>query len=173
MRAEKLRRGGVWSFCALAIAILLAQSYVLPKDGFKPFALKTLDGSPKTLRDYLNKATLVTFFFPTCGYCNGEFPHLQKIYDRYKDQGFSLVSINIMPDQNSLIADWQSTHQFTFPVLIGARLEALQRDYDIRATPSHFLLDSKGKVILKQTGYKPGDEKVLEENIEKALNSAP
>jgi thiol-disulfide isomerase/thioredoxin len=172
MRAKKLRRGGVWFFCALAITLLLAQNYVLPKEGFKPFALKTLEGSPKTLQDYLNRATLVTFFFPTCGYCNGEFPHLQKIYDKYKDQGFSLVSINIMPDQNSLIADWLSSHQYKFPVLIGATLEALQKDYDLRATPTHFLLDSKGKVLLKQTGYKAGDEKILEDKIQKALSPA-
>ena len=149
--------------------LLLAFVPAFAKDSFKPFALKTLDGSPKTLRDYLNKATLVTFFFPTCGYCNGEFPHLQMLYDKYKDQGFNLVSINIMPEQNSMIADWQSSHHYTFPVLIGAKLEALQRDYDIRATPTHFLLDPKGKVILKQTGYKAGDEKALEESIEKAM----
>jgi len=83
-----------------------------------------------------------------------------------------LVSINIMPDQNSLIADWLSNHQYKFPVLIGATLEALQKDYDLRATPTHFLLDSKGKVLLKQTGYKAGDEKILEDKIQKALNPA-
>jgi glutathione peroxidase-family protein len=160
-------------YCVFAAVVLLASSLAFGKDSFKPFALKALDGSPKTLRDYLNKATLVTFFFPTCGYCNGEFPHLQKLYDKYKDQGFSLVSINIMPEQNSMVADWQSQHQYTFSVLIGAKLEALQRDYDIRATPTHFLLDAKGKVVLKQTGYKTGDEKVLEESIEKALSSTP
>ena len=160
-------------FCVLVVLLLLASSLAFARDTFKPFTLKALDGSPKTLRDYLDKATLVTFFFPTCGYCNGEFPHLQNLYDKYKDRGFVLVTINIMPEQNSMVADWQSTHKYTFPVLIGARLETLQRDYDIRATPSHFLLDSKGKVILKQTGYKAGDEKVLENSIEKALSSTP
>lgn len=173
MRGRKLRSGGVRFLCALATALLLAQNYVLPKEGFKPFALKTLEGGPKTLQDYLNKATLVTFFFPTCGYCNAEFPHLQKMYDKYRDQGLSLVAINIMPDQTSQIADWISTHQYTFPVLIGAKLETLQRDYDLRATPTHFLLDSKGKVLLKQTGYKAGDEKTLEDKIQNALSPAP
>jgi thiol-disulfide isomerase/thioredoxin len=173
MPLAKSRRSVLWQFCALAIVLSLAQNYVSAKDSFKPFALKALDGSPKALKEFLNKATLVTFFFPTCGYCNGEFPQLQKLYDKYKDQGFTLVAINIMPEQNSLIADWQSTHKYTFPVLIGAKLDALQRDYDIRATPSHFLLDSKGKVILKQTGYRAGDEKVLEDDIEKALTSTP
>ncbi len=137
------------------------------------FALRTLYGSPGTLQEYLNKVTLVTFFIPTCGYCNGEFPHLQKFYEQYRDQGFSLVAINIMPDQDSLIPDWLRTHKYTFPVLRGAKLDKLQKDYDLQATPTHYLLDSNGKVILKQTGYKQGDEKLLEEDIEKALNAAP
>jgi glutathione peroxidase-family protein len=173
MRVRKLRRGGLCVACAFAVAILLTQDDTLSKERFKAFALKTLDGSPKSLKDYLNKATLVTFFFPTCGYCNAEFPHLQKIYDTYKERGFSLISINIVPDQNSLIAEWQAKHQYTFPILIGARLEAMQKEYDLKMTPTHFLLDSKGNVILKQNGYTPGDEQILEDTIQKALNSAP
>jgi peroxiredoxin len=152
---------------------LLAPNLIFSKDSFKPFKLKSLEGSPKALQDYLNKATLVTFFFPTCGSCNAEFPHLQKIYDKYREQGFSLVSINIVPDQSSMVAEWQTKHQYTFPALIGARLESMQKDYDLQMTPTHFLLDSKGKVILKQSGYTPGDEKSLEDSIQKALNLVP
>ncbi len=159
--------------CAFGILLLLMQGYVLSKDGFKPFTYKTLEGSSKSLKDYLGKATLVTFFFPTCGYCNAEFPHLQKIYDKYRDRGLAMVSINITPDQNSMIPDWRSKHEWTFPVLVVAKQEAVENDYDLNATPTHFLLDSKGKVLLKQTGYRPGDEKVLEERIQKALSQTP
>ena len=173
MQAMKRRESRILCYCVVIVVLLLASSLAFAKDNFKPFALKALDGSPKTLKDYLDRVTLVTFFFPTCGYCNGEFPHLQKLYDKYKDRGFNLVSINILAEQNSMVPDWQHTHQYTFPVLIGAKLEALQRDYDIRATPTHFLLDAKGKVILKQTGYKAGDEKFLEETIEKSLSPMP
>jgi len=41
---------------------------------FKPFRLKTLDGKKKTLKDFSNKVTLVSFFFPRCPYCNVELP---------------------------------------------------------------------------------------------------
>ncbi len=152
------------AFCALLIPASAASK-------FKAFSLQTLDGESKSLSGYLNKLTLVTFFFPTCGYCNGEFPHLEQIYDKYKDRGLTMVSINIMPDQNSLIAAWKSKHKYTFPVLIGAPLEQLEKDYDLRATPTHFLLNSHGKVLLKQTGYKPGDENILEEKIRTILAS--
>jgi thiol-disulfide isomerase/thioredoxin len=155
---------------AAVLVMLIASGPLQSADAFKPFALRTIDGIPRELKDYLNKVTLVTFFFPTCGSCNAEFPRLQKIYDKYREQGFSIVTINIVPDQESLIAEWQEKYRYTFPVLIGASLEHLQKAYDLQRTPTHFLLNAQGKVILKQSGYVAGDEMTLEDKIQKTLN---
>ena len=142
-------------------------------DKFKPFKLKTLDGTQKTLQDFQNKATLVEFFYPRCPYCNVALPEIQKIYDKYKDRGLSVVWINVLPEENKLIAKWQEEHHFTVPVLIGASQESLQRDYRLIATPTSYLLGEKGEVLLYQSEYKSGDEKVLEAKIAEALNIAP
>lgn len=172
MHTQRTKKSGAWIFWVVSAVILLAPTTIFSKDSFKPFKFKTPEGSQKVLKDYLGKATLVTFFFPTCEYCNQEFPHLQKMYDQYKDQGLSAVAINIVPDQNPLIAGWQKEHQYTFPILIGATVDGAGKDYDLKMTPTHFLLDPQGKVLLKQNGYKPGDEKTLEEAVKKALSGA-
>jgi thiol-disulfide isomerase/thioredoxin len=140
---------------------------------FKPFTLKTLDGKKKTLADFSNKVTLVNFFFPRCPYCNVELPEIQKIYDRYKDNGLSAVWINILPEEERLIAGWQMAKNLTVPVLVGGSQEPLQRDYHIESTPATYLLDGNGRVLFHEDGYKPGDEKVLEAKIAAALNVAP
>jgi cytochrome oxidase Cu insertion factor (SCO1/SenC/PrrC family) len=140
---------------------------------FKPFNLKTLDGKKKTLKDFSNKVTLVTFFFPRCPYCNVELPEIQKIYDKYKDKGLSAVWVNILPEETSLIAGWQMTKNLNVPVLVGASQESLQRDYNINSTPSSYLLDENGRILLREDGYKPGDEKILEAKIAGALGIAP
>lgn len=149
----------------------------LPADAsstsFRPFNLKTLNGQKKTLKDYSNKVTLVSFFFPRCPYCNVELPEIQKIYDKYKDRGMSAVWINILPEEVGLIAGWQMAKNLTVPVLIGASQESLQRDYRIESTPSSYLLDENGGVLFRADGYKPGDEKTLEAKIEAALHIAP
>ena len=139
---------------------------------FKPFTLKTLDGQKKTLQDYSNKLTLVNFFFPRCPYCNVELPAIQKIYDKYKDKGLSVVWINILPEEVGLIAGWQMARNLTVPVLIGASQESLQRDYRIQSTPSTYLLDRTGKVLMHKDGYQAGDEKALEDRIGEALTAA-
>lgn len=143
-----------------------------PIDVFKPFNLKTIDGQKKTLKDYSNKLTLVNFFFPRCPYCNVELPEIQKIYDQYKGQGLSAVWINILPEENGLIASWQAAKNLSVPVLIGASQESLQRDYRIESTPATYLLDENGRVLFHADGYQPGDEKTLAAKIEARLKPA-
>jgi thiol-disulfide isomerase/thioredoxin len=142
-------------------------------ENFKPFRLKTLDGTDKTLQDYSNKVTLVSFFFPKCPSCNVELPEEQKIYDKYKDKGLSMVWINILPDQEELVAGWAIKRRLTVPVLVGASQESLEKDYRVTATPTSFLLGEKGEVLFRQNGYKKGDEITLESRIVQALNIAP
>ena len=142
-------------------------------DKFKAFNLKTLDGTEKSLQDYTNKVTLVSFFFPRCPSCNAELPEEQKIYDKYKDKGLSMVWINILPDEEELVAGWQLKRHLTVPVLVGGSQESLEKDYRVTATPTNILLGEKGEVLFRQSGYKRGDEKIIEAKIVQALNIAP
>jgi thiol-disulfide isomerase/thioredoxin len=153
---------------ALVAAVATLQP-VTGAEGFKPFKkLKALDGSQKSLGDVLGpKATLVVFFFPTCPFCNAAFPEVQKIYDRYRGQGLSMVWINVLPDEEKLIAPWRAQHGYTAPVLLGNR--SVANDYKLRMTPTHFLLDAKGAVLATHAGYSAGDEKTLEHDVQQAL----
>jgi cytochrome oxidase Cu insertion factor (SCO1/SenC/PrrC family) len=151
----------------LLLAAVAMQDRAAAAESFKPFKLKALDGSERSLPDVLGKATVVVFFFPTCQYCNAAFPEVQKIYDAYKDRGLSMVWINVVPDEEKLIAAWRAAHGYTVPVLLGGR--SVQNDYKLVMTPTHYLLDPRGKVLSKYAGYTAGDEKTLERDIQQAL----
>ena len=138
----------------------------------KPFKLKTLDGAPRTLANVLGKATLVVFFYPTCPFCNAAAPDIQRLHDTYKAQGLSVVYINTYPGEEKLVPGWLDTHRYTVPVLVGARLDDMQRDYGVEATPTHYLLDAKGQVLSKHSGYQAGDSVALEQEIKNALKIA-
>ena len=157
----------------LAFTILGTPAGAKGPKPFKPFKLKTLDGQKKTLADYAGKATLIAFFYPQCPYCNVAMPAVQKIYDKYKARGLSMVWINVVPDENKMIPKWMEEHDLTAPVLIGASQESLMRDYDLVATPTHFLLGENSAVLLRQDGFKAGDDKLLEAKIATALNATP
>ena len=151
----------------LIVALALAFPSAASAEKLKSFKLKTLDGVEKTLPDVLGKATLVVFFFPTCPYCNAAFPKVQALYDTYRGQGLSMVWINVVPDEQKLIAPWLAKHGYTVPVLLGGR--STPNDYKVRMTPTHYLLDGRGEILSKQDGFNPGDETRLEQQIQKAL----
>jgi peroxiredoxin len=156
--------------CCCALLVLMTH-HAGAKDPvrFKPFGLKTLDGEKKTLADFSKKATLVGFFYPRCPFCNLAIPKIQSLYDAYKDRGLSVVLINVVPDENKLIPKWLEQYHLTLPVLIGASQESLARSYDLRSTPTEYLLGPNGEVLFFHSGYAPGDERALEAKIAEAL----
>jgi len=157
---------------AVLLAFLIAHARPAGAETFKPFALKTLDGQPRSLSDVQGKVTLVVFFFPSCVYCNTSLPVLQKLYDEYRGRGLAMVWINIVPEQEAKIPAWQEKFGYQGPVLVGATQKSLQKDYGLTMTPAHFLLGPQRKVLYKHFGYKAGDEKKLEVQIQKALEVA-
>lgn len=159
-------------FSVVLVAGTVHAATVGEREPFKPFALKTLDGESRTLAQVLGpKATLVVFFFPTCKFCNQALPEVQKLHVAYKDKGLSVVFVNAVPREERLIADWRTTHGYTVPILVGASIRALDKDYKVKLTPTHYLLDAQGRIIVSHGGYKAGDEMALERQIQQALES--
>jgi peroxiredoxin len=134
---------------------------------FKSFKLKALDGTERSLADFENRATLVVFFHPTCQYCIAAAPKIQTITDDYKDRGLSVVWINVLPEENRLLKEWQAHHALTAPILAAS--SSVQRNYRLTMTPTHYLIDSRANVLWKHAGYKNGDEATIEREIANAL----
>ena len=163
-------RTGSWLLAA-AVLVAVVPIRAATEDGrFTPFTLETLDGERRSLDDVLGrKATLVVFFFPTCVYCNQAFPHVQKLYDTYREQGLNVVWINAVPREARLIAKWRAAHGYTVPILVGASVKAIDKDYRVAMTPMHYLLGPGGEILATHEGFKPGDEAALEAAVKRAL----
>lgn len=158
------------SYCLVAITLLTLSGQASAADKFKKFKLKNLSGETVRLEDYQDKATLVAFFFPTCGYCNKALPETVKVYEKYRDQGLSMVLINLVREEEELIPEWLAKHQFDAPVVVGASMQYLANRYDIEMTPEHLIIDSDRKILFRKRGYHEGDESELEAQVRTALN---
>lgn len=150
---------------ALAVCVLLPP--LRAAERFKPFRLKSPEGAEVQLADVQGRATLVVFFFPTCGYCRAFLPEATRVYDTYKDRGLSMVWINVVPKEDRLVAEWREAHGVTVPVLLGGR--STPRDYAVAMTPTHYLLDANGLIVSRHAGYARGDEAPLERRIQDLL----
>ena len=84
-----------------------------------------------------------------------------------------MVWINVAPKEDRLVARWQADRNFAGPVLVGASMATLQRNYGLQITPTHFLLKPDGTILFKHAGHKAGDETLLERQVQSALGTAP
>ena len=168
------RRALQWCLLCCVLILTMAPAHqALAAKKFKSFELKTPDGTTRTLDDYLDKATLIAFFFPTCTYCNQSLPATMKIYDKYRDQGLSMVWINIVEEEEDMIPEWLAQHEYDVPVLVGASQRYLAGRYGLRMSPEHYILNNEGRILFKQRGFKAGYEEELEQNVKEALNLTP
>lgn len=135
-----------------------------------PFELLDLSGQKQTLKDLKGEgATLLNFFFPGCSACNAEMPHLKALHEKYREKGFQLISINLLPEQNGLLASWASRGGFTHPILQAPRGGSVAERYSVRETPTNYLLDGERWPVRRWRGYAPGNEERMEKEIRQLL----
>jgi len=130
------------------------------------FSLKDLDGNRVALGDLLGRGPLLIDFWATwCKPCVKELPHLHDLYLKYRDRGFRVVAISEdSPRSLSKVKSFVAGNKYEFLVLLDEN-NTVQRKFNFRALPYTVLLDKDGHVIHSRVGYRPGDERVLEEKF--------
>lgn len=125
------------------------------------------EGKNINLYDYLKgkKYVLVDFWASWCGPCRAENPHVLKVYDKYKGQGFDVFAISLDDKKDNWLKAVKDDKMPWAQVsdLKGWKNEAAQY-YNITAIPMNYLLDSDGKIVAKNLR---GDN--LEKEIAKLL----
>ena len=58
------------------------------------FTLKDLNGNRVGLSDFKGKVVVLNFWATWCGPCREEIPHMDALYQKYKDQGLAVIGIN-------------------------------------------------------------------------------
>lgn len=124
-----------------------------------------LEDKAVKLADYHDKVVLVTFWLNGCGPCLAEFPGLDAVYRRHRDQGFSVLAVNLMQDKQTIEATARKV-PVAFPFLADP-LGITARRFAVEGAPTAFLIDSKGIVRERIDG--PLDPADLEKKISALL----
>jgi len=135
------------------------------------FSLKSTDDRMVHLTDYLGKnVVLIDFWSTTCNPCMAEMPYIVDLYKAKKDKGFVVLAISL--DGPESLADVKRVMKdkgMIFPVLLDEETTVVSRYNPKKDMPFAVLIDRNGNIVHKKPGYTPGDEKVLAEEVEKAL----
>jgi thiol-disulfide isomerase/thioredoxin len=109
-----------------------------------PFSLPGYDSNSISLADFKGRVTLLNFWFPECGPCHEEFPYIQKVLDKYKDQGFAIVAVNVQPDQDTLVMPLLKGYKLGFiPAKADDKIEIA---YGVHGAPTSFLIGPDGRI---------------------------
>ena len=135
------------------------------------FSLRDLKGRKVAFRDFDDKVVLLAFWATWCVPCHTELPQLQEIWDRHRDQGFELVSINVDPaDNESEVRQMVRRYKYSFPVLMDQETEVANRFNPTMDLPYSVLIDRRGRIAAVHQGYRIGDEETIENKIKKLIN---
>ncbi len=116
------------------------------------FTLHDLSGNKVTLSSLKGKPVLLNFWATWCGYCRKERPHLNAVYNEYKDKG--LVVLSVSTDRSvDKVKNYLKKIPADFLVLSDSDGKVAAK-YGIRGFPSSFLIDSKGSVVNSFVGYR-------------------
>lgn len=102
------------------------------------------------LSDYKGKYTLIDFWASWCVPCRKENPNLVRIYNTYKDKGFTILGVSLDNNPGSWMRAIEDDQlPWTNISDLKAWTSNLIIDYRIKAIPSSVLVDPKGIIIAK------------------------
>lgn len=156
-------------FFALAACAGAAAAVQASSDGTlaPDFTLRSAGGPNVRLQEHRGRVVMVNFWATWCGPCRQEMPHLNRLYGKYREAGFTLLGVNIDDDQAKAVG-LATRLGLQFPVLLDTD-KSVSRLYDLSTMPSTVLIDRDGRVRYVHLGYRDGFEGAYEQQIRELL----
>ncbi|GAE23846.1 hypothetical protein JCM10003_3685 [Bacteroides pyogenes JCM 10003] len=126
--------------------------------------LKDIDGKSINTGKVSNdgKPLIISFFATWCKPCLRELNAINEVYEEWQeDTGVKLIAVSIDEGANSFkVKPLARTQGWTFSVWLDSNKDFM-RAMNVNMVPSVFVLDGKGNIAYRHTGYVEGGEAEL------------
>ena len=127
------------------------------------------DSGSISLEKYQNQVVFIDFWASWCVPCKYSFPWLNKMQERYGEDGFKVIGINV---------DKEKAHAEKFLELVPATFDIAYDPegkvadlYSLKVMPSSYLIDRDGNLVHAHKGFKTSDGSRMEDMIRKLLEN--
>lgn len=151
------------TFCAHS-AVAVEEGDLAPE-----FTLPDIhEGKPEiTLADLRGKTVYVDFWASWCAPCLRSLPLINELYNKYQDQDFEVIAINVddpIEDGQDFLLDTPLDY------LIAADTDnTVLNRYGVTGMPTSFLIDKDGVVRMVHMGFRGNDIELIEAAVTQLL----
>ena len=108
------------------------------------FTLTDLQGHAWTLKSLHGKVVLVNFWATWCPPCRKELPDLEKLSQKFKDQGLLVLAIS--DEKRAQVTAFIEKQQINYPILLDNGGE-VAKQFGVDGIPKTFVYDREGKLV--------------------------
>ena len=145
------------------LAVLPPQAAIEAPD----FEVRTPDGGSLRLRDFRGQVVFLTFWATWCVPCRREMPAMEKLYREFRDQGFTIVALDLN-EPIAAVRAFVKELGLTFPVGIDPAMVNFAV-YGGRALPTSYLIGRDGLILGIVIGPREWDSEDARRYIESLL----
>ena len=158
----------------ILLIILLVPAFVFAQQSLPSVEIKSLDNSNFNTSQFENNGNpiVISFWATWCKPCILELETINEVYEDWQDEtGVKLIAIST--DNIQKINDVKvkkDADGWEYEVYIDSNRE-FARAMNVIPIPHTFLLDGNKNIVWQHTGYSPGDEEDLFDQIKKITNN--
>jgi len=133
------------------------------------FSWQNSAGNIVHLSDLRGKVVLLDFWATWCGPCRMTIPHVEALYEKYKNNGVVVMGVNLdSASKRKNVEEFIKTHDMHYLVISDAKGVVASR-YGATSIPRFFIIDKNGGIAFTKIGYDPNMEKIISDEIDKLL----
>ncbi|MDR1933457.1 MAG: TlpA family protein disulfide reductase [Spirochaetales bacterium] len=125
------------------------------KPPLSDFTLPLLSGGTQSLDSLRGKVVFLNFWATWCPPCRAEMPAMEKLYQKFKNDGLAFFTVNIQEDKKDVEA-FMKEFGLSFPVALDFKGEAAAM-YGVRGIPTTYIIDRDGRIIAAAVGGREWD----------------
>ncbi|MCG3124686.1 MAG: Thiol-disulfide oxidoreductase ResA [Phycisphaerales bacterium] len=137
------------------------------------WSLKDGDGKPVTSTEFAGKVVVLDFWGSWCPPCRAAMPSVQRIHEKYKDQGVVVLGMNFEREASADPAKFMTDNKITYRLVRGA--ETIADRFKVPGWPTFYVIGRDGEIVWGDVGFNKAEEdrhvKAMSDAIEKALKA--